>query len=174
VKRESFGIWRLLSSLGIVASAAMHLGTFFGIGQLGRWGIPVLHVFIVVPFMAGVSYADRLMPGAKGWFNVAAFSPRWLKLLSGILLVYALTYGAMTLGRAGTTQKRGQKYVLVSKNGQVLRELTRQEFDQRRLQTWRAAMVMCMTVASAGLMFLVGARNLARERGQLVGASKES
>ena len=173
MKRELFNFWCFLAALALVASAAVHLAAMLGMNLIQANVVTmVMHLLVMIPFAVGLIYANRVAPDKKEWFKVSAFAPRWLKVLSVILLVYGLASCVPKLREKGMAEKRGENYVLVNKDG-VIRPLTEQEYHQRRVQTTRSLSALWMLFASVGLTFLLAGERAKTEMPAQVADSME-
>jgi len=171
LKSSIFHVWCRLAVLVLLASAAVHVWTFLGIDPIrDRW-VFVLHGLMFLPFAAGLIYARRVEPDRKKLLRILFHAPKWAVALSAVVFVYALANSAISLsgGDLGFAEIRGGKYVLVN-HGQVIRELSQREFEQRRAHGIRWFSALWMVFSCVGLTFLLAAAK-AKARNEQVEAA---
>ena len=157
--------WCWLAAAVLIVSLVVHVSTFLGIDPMEKWpGVMLIHLAIFPPFIAAISYANRIGGPKQGRQDrVIDTAPRWLRILTGLFFAYALVNFAifLVLVEGGGPHERDGKYLLTS-HGTVLRELSEAEYHRQRAYVVRGFSGHWMLFSSGALMMLVGAARLRR------------
>jgi hypothetical protein len=157
--------WCWFAAAVLIVSVVVHVSTFLGVDPMEEWpGVMFIHIAIFPPFIAAVSYANRIGGPKHGRQDrVTKSAPRWLQILTGVFGAYAIVNFAifMVLIEGGSPHERDGKYFLTS-HGTVLRELSEEEYHRQQAYVVRGFSGHWMLFSSASLMLLVGAVRLRR------------
>jgi hypothetical protein len=131
----------VLAILGLVASAAAHFATFFGVDAREVFApVLLLHVGIFVVWIPAVVLQRRGAPAdsegnrSGGVSEVFPHAPRWMQVLTGVLFAYAIvnfiTFIFLIRG-GGSPTKRGDGTFTADKGRRVITEA-----EYRRLRAY--------------------------------------
>ena len=141
---------------GFFLSLFVHLTTFFGIDPAKDvpW-VWVLHLGIFVVFIPMV-FVQGLTPRKDFWNKIFATMPRWARYTIKAFFAYALINFALFffLSKGGTPDVRDGKYVLHS-HGQVIRELSENEYEWQKAYVVRILRTLDGVLSSGNSSFLV-------------------
>jgi hypothetical protein len=163
-------LWIIFSAAVLIASAAAHGSTYLGIDPMEAIpGVMMIHLMIFPPFIAAMYYA-RKASGSKSDNDendekVMRCAPRWLQIMTKVFMAYAVLNFIIFIflvGGGGPREKDG-KYVLAN-HGQVIRELTEEEFHRYQAYVVRGFSGHWMLFSSASLLVLVGAGKMHKKR----------
>lgn len=150
-----------LAAFGLVASAATHVATFFGVNPLGAGpGIMVLHALIFVVWIPTVVFVVRRMSGGNDrwafWAVVTRHAPLWMKALSIVLAAYAFFsffFVEFVLNREGVPSTSSGQKALVS-HGKVIRRLSDEEYERHQAYSIRGYSGHWMMFYAVGMTVL--------------------
>ena len=128
----------VLAFAGFGISLLVHLSTFFGIHlQDTIPAVWLLHLGIFIVFIPMVFATQKLQHRKDFWRSFFSTMPKWTGILAKGLFVYAFLNFALffVLSKGGVPERRDEKYVLHA-HGQIIKELTREEYD------WQQAYVL--------------------------------
>jgi hypothetical protein len=157
--------WCWFAAAVLIVSLVVHVSTFLGVDPMEEWpGVMLIHLAIFPPFIAAISYANRIGGKRRGREDrVVNSAPRWLRILTGVFSAYAIINFAIfiILVEGGGPKECDGKFLLTS-HGKVLRELSESEFHQQQAYIVRGFSGHWMLFSSASLMVLLGAARLRR------------
>ena len=149
----------LISVIGLVASAIAHFSTFFGINPQRVFpSVWVLHVLIFVVWFPVVISCRKLCTNDNRkdfWKLATRNSPNWMKRLCVIFFVYAFFnfFCAFVLSEGGNPSEIDGRKVL-SNHGEIIRELTDEEYDQLQAYEVRGFSGHWLVFYAAGMTVL--------------------
>ena len=126
----------MFAAFGFVASLTVHLATFFGINSAKY--IPWVWVLHLGIFVAMIPLLIAQYKYKEGWPTLFRRLPRWAKITLPVFFGYALINFGMffILSGGASPDVRDGKYVL-HKHGQIIRELSEQEYDMQQAYVLR-------------------------------------
>jgi hypothetical protein len=128
----------ILTFLGFVIASVVHIMTFVGV-NLG--GLPFLqsvyspNLVLVLAFVAMIILSAQPKAGINSWSNFWGRMPLLLRGTILVLSVYVVIVFALSFN-SDTPAKQEDKYVL-TKRGEVVRELTEAEYQQQQFNIVR-------------------------------------
>ncbi|MBN1912163.1 MAG: hypothetical protein JW818_20755 [Pirellulales bacterium] len=155
-------VFVVFSALVLVVSGGVHLA---GLCRCDvRSAIPqiwILHVLALVAFAGGVYYINKVMRDPEqdqGRCILAA--PKWIIILAGILFVYAgVNFMTVMMSMEGNVASReSDGSFALTDHGQVVRELSEDEYHLYRSCEVRAMSGHWMFFSALALVFLTGAK----------------
>ena len=162
-RMRPFFYW--LALVGFALSALVHLATFVGVNPQGIFpGVWVLHlgIFLVwVPAIFGAEKLGKWPTRGKLWGFLVEKGPRWMQVLCVILAVNAVfnfLFTGCVLNEGGGPGRIDGRPVL-HHGGEVIRELTEEEFEKHQAYVVRV-------FSAIWLVFYLSAAMLLRARVQ--------
>ncbi len=157
--------WCWFAAALLLVSFVVHVSTFLGIDPIAKWpGVMFTHLAVMLSCIVAASYASRAggkVPGDQD--RVFKSAPRWPRILTGVLFVYALLNFVISiaLNEGRNPSERDGKYVLHS-HGSVIREISETEFHQHQAYVARAFSGYWTMFSCAALTMFSGALRLRR------------
>lgn len=154
-------LWMVVAAAVFVVSLVVHLSTFFAIPPAsGFHSLMWIHLAIFPPFFAAIIYGRRLVGSdANAAQRLFKHAPAVLRLLTQVFGIYAVVnFGLFAFRvRSGSPEIVNRKYVLYN-HGRVIRELSRQEYEQQQAYILRGFSGHWMLFSIAALTLMAATR----------------